>query len=85
MAISENDPATLINDEAGGVAGTGSLGVEGTACRSPEDDDGRNHFVESLPPILSGGHVFTEGRINIHAELVLDGGFETRGLRPQPL
>lgn len=85
MAIGEDDPAKLVDDEASGVAGTGGLGVEGAAGRGPQDDHGRNHFVESLPPIVGGGYVFTERRIDIHAELVLDAGFEPHGIGPQTL
>ena len=71
MAIGEDDPAALIDDKAGGIASTGDLSIEGTTRRSPQNDDGRDDLGESLPPVLRGGGAFSEGRVDLHAKLVL--------------
>lgn len=90
MAIGEDDPAALVDDEAGCGAGAGGLGVEGAASGGAEDDDGGDDFVECFPPVLGGGDVFSERRIDFHEEVTggvldggVDGGFQT--IRSQPL
>lgn len=87
MAVGENDSAALVNDEASGVGRTGGLGVEGTACSGAEDDDGGDHLVECLPPILRGGGILLERRIDLHGELLLHARLHPRQrrLRSQPL
>lgn len=75
MAIGKNDTAALVDDEAGGVAGAGGLGVEGASGGGPEDDDGGDDFVEGFAPVLGSGDVFLKWRIDFHAKVVgLDGG-----------
>lgn len=71
MAVGEYDSSGLINDESGGIGRSGGLGVEGTAGRRAEDDDGGDNLVECLPPVLRRGEVLLERRIDLHGKLFL--------------
>lgn len=72
MAIGEDDPAALIDDEAGGIASTGGLSVEGATCGGPQNDDGGDDLGEGLPPVLRRRSAFLERRVDLHAQLVLN-------------
>lgn len=82
MAISENDAAALVHDEAGGVAGGGGLGVEGASGGGAKDDDCGDNSVKRFPPVLGGSDVFLKWRINFHAQVIgLDDGAGIQTLR----
>ena len=89
MAIGEDDAAALVDDEAGGVAGAGGLGVEGATGGGAKDDDGGDDLVECSPPVLGGGHVLLHRRrIDLHTQFVgLHGGAAggVQSVRSQPL
>lgn len=76
MAIGENNPQPLIDDEAGGIAGAGGLGVEGPRGRGAEDDDGGDDLLEGLPPVLGGGGALAEGGIDVHGQLLFHGAIQ---------
>lgn len=73
MSIGENDPATLVYDEARGIAGTSRLSVKCSASRGTKHNHRRDNLVERLPPIVGGGDVFSEWWIDFQAEVVLEG------------
>lgn len=85
MSIGEDDPAALIDDEAGGIASTSGLSVKSTTGGCPQNDDGGDDLAERLSPVVGGGGVFFERRIDLHGEFVLDVRFAPYGLRSQPL
>ena len=86
MSVSENDAAALVDDEAGGVAGAGGLGVESATCVGAEDDDGGDDPAERPPPVLSRGDILAERRrrVDFHAQVAVDLDRRVR-LRSQPL
>lgn len=87
MSVSENDAAALVDDEAGGVAGAGGLGVEGATGVGAEDDDGGDDPAERPPPVLGRGGVLPERRqrrVDFHAQVAVDLDRRVR-LRSQPL
>lgn len=63
MAISQDDATALVNDEAGGVTSTGGFGIEGATRGGSENDDGGDHFVKSLTPVVGGGYIFSQRRV----------------------
>lgn len=86
MSVSENDAAALVDDEAGGVAGAGGLGVESATCVGAEDDDGGDDPAERPPPVLGRGDILAERRrrVDFHAQVAVDLDRRVR-LRSQPL
>jgi hypothetical protein len=88
MPIGEDDPAALVDDEAGGVAGAGGLSVEGAAGCGAKHDHGRDDLVQRPPPVLGRGRVLAERRVDLHAQLVLGAArplHQPHRLRSQPL
>jgi len=64
MAVSEDDAAGLVNDEPGGVAGAGDLGVKGARRGCAEDDDGWHNARERAAPVLR-----RDRRLDLHRQL----------------
>lgn len=64
MAVGEDDAAGLVDDEAGGVAGTGDLGVEGARRGGAEDGDGGNDAGEGTAPVLG-----RDAGLDLHRQL----------------
>lgn len=64
MAVGEDDAAGLVDNEAGGVAGAGGLGVEGARRGGAEDDDGGHHAGERAAPVLR-----RDDRLDLHRQL----------------
>ena len=88
MPVGEDDPSVLVDDEAGGIAGAGRLGVEGAAGCGAKHDHGGNDLVQRPPPVLCRGHVISKRRVDLHAQFVLGGAVplhQPHRLRSQPL
>lgn len=91
VPVGEDDPALLVDDEPGGVAGARRLRVEGAAGGGPQHDHGGDHPVEGPPPVLRGGGALPEGPrpVDLHPQLaVLHGGVyphRRRRIRAQSL
>lgn len=67
MAVGEDDAAGLVDDEAGGVAGAGDLGVEGARRGGAEDGDGGHDAGERAAPVLR-----RDARLDLHRQLPAD-------------
>lgn len=87
MAVGEDDAAGLVDDEAGGVACAGDLGVEGARRGGAEDGDGGHDAGESAAPVLR-----RDAGLDLHrqlpGDLLLHGALHRRrrsGPPPQPL
>ena len=85
MAVGEDDAAGLVDDEAGGVAGAGDLGVEGARRGGAEDGDGGHDAGERAAPVLG-----RDAGLDLHgqlpADLLLHGALHRGGdLAPLPL
>jgi hypothetical protein len=88
MPVGEDDPPALVDDEAGGVAGAGGLGVEGAAGGGAKHDHGGDDLVQRPPPVLGRGHVLAKRRVDLHAQLVLGAArplHQPHRVRSQPL
>lgn len=64
MSVGEDDAPGLVDDEAGGVAGAGDLGVEGPRRGGAEDDDGGHHECQRPAPVLR-----RDGGLDLHRQL----------------
>lgn len=67
VAVGEDDAAGLVDDEAGGVAGAGDLGVEGARRGGAEDGDGGHDAGERAAPVLG-----RDARLDLHRQLPAD-------------
>lgn len=70
MAIGEHDATGFVDNESGGVAGSGGLSVEGAGDSDAQDNDGRDDAGERPPPVLRRGRALAErnGVVDVHIE-----------------
>lgn len=72
MTVGQYDAPNLVDYETGGVAGPGSLRVEGPRGGGSQHHHSGHHLGEDAPPVLRGGGALPPRRlIDLHREIPL--------------